>query len=119
MKDIELFQIALGISSPWFVKSLELAPAAKRLDIHLDFQKGSKFTCPECGAEGRKVHDTTTKTWRHINFFSMRPTSRPGFQGSTAASVASTWFQSPGRARQRVYFAFRGVCFVPGSSYAH
>ena len=69
MKDIELFQIALGISSPWFVKSLELDPAAKRLDIHLDFQKGSKFTCPECGAEGRKVHDTTTKTWRHLNFF--------------------------------------------------
>ena len=58
MKDIELFQMALGISSPWFVESLELAPAAKRLDIHLDFQKGSKFTCPECGAEERKVHDT-------------------------------------------------------------
>ena len=69
MKDIELFQIALGLSSPWFVKSLELDPAAKRLDIHLDFQKGSKFTCPECGAEGRKVHDTATKTWRHLNFF--------------------------------------------------
>lgn len=28
MKDIELFQIALGLSSPWFVKSLELDPAA-------------------------------------------------------------------------------------------
>ena len=64
-----MFQLALGISLPWFVKSLELDPVAKRLDIHLDFQKGSKFTCPECGAEGRKVHDTTTKTWRHLNFF--------------------------------------------------
>ena len=72
MKDIELFQIALGISSPWFVKSLELDPAAKRLDIHLDFQKGSKFTCPECGAEGRKVHDTVAKTWRHLNFLAPR-----------------------------------------------
>ena len=69
MKDIELFQLALGISLPWFVKSLELDPVAKRLDIHLDFQKGSKFTCPECGAEGQKVHDTATKTWRHLNFF--------------------------------------------------
>ena len=58
MKDIELFQMALDIPSPWFVESLELDPAAKRLDIHPDFQKGSKFTCPECGAEGRKVHDT-------------------------------------------------------------
>ena len=35
----------------------------------MDFQKGSKFTCPECGAEGQKVHDTATKTWRHLNFF--------------------------------------------------
>jgi len=46
-----------------------LDPVAKRLDIHLDFQKGSKFSCSECGAEGRKVHDTAAKTWRHLNFF--------------------------------------------------
>ena len=49
MKDIELFQIALGISSPWFVKSLELDPVAKRLDIHLDFQKGSKEALNKAG----------------------------------------------------------------------
>ena len=39
MKDIELFQIALGISSPWFVKSLELDPVAKRYSgPHLEDQ---------------------------------------------------------------------------------
>ena len=61
MKDIELFQIALGISSPWFVKSLELDPVAKMLDIHLDFQKGSKFACPECGAEGRSKDSASAR----------------------------------------------------------
>ena len=42
MKDIELFQIALGISSPWFVKSLELDPVAKRLDMKYTEERAEK-----------------------------------------------------------------------------
>ena len=46
-------------------------------------------------------------------FFSMRPTSRPGFQGSTATPVASTWFQSPGRARAAGLLCFSRRWFCP------
>ena len=38
-----LFSAALGISQPWFVKSIEFNPKSKRLDIRIDFAKGSKF----------------------------------------------------------------------------
>ena len=43
MRDTDLFRMALGIEPPWMVKRSEFDTAAKRLDIHLDFAKGSRF----------------------------------------------------------------------------
>ncbi len=67
--DLRLFQAALGLSEAWQVVSVEFDPAAKRLDLRIDFEKGSRFACPECGREGCPVHDTEEKTWRHLDFF--------------------------------------------------
>jgi transposase len=50
------------------VKSLDFSVEAKRLDIRVDFERGSSFPCPECGRPS-KAHDTEEKTWRHLNFF--------------------------------------------------
>lgn len=69
MKDIELFQMAIGLTLPWKVISCEFNPDKKRLDIDIDFPRGSMFSCPECGREECKAYDTERKTWRHLNFF--------------------------------------------------
>lgn len=69
MRDIDLFQMALGLLPPWEVQSSEFDPEKKRLDIILAFPRGSTFSCPGCGHDGLKVHDTVSKTWRHLNFF--------------------------------------------------
>ena len=69
MRDNDLFQLALGITSPWFVASSGFDAGKKRLDIQLDFKAGSRFACPECSAVGCPVHDTQEKTWRHLDFF--------------------------------------------------
>lgn len=69
MKDLELFQLALGLKPPWQVSSLEFDPEKKRLDIKIDFLKGSTFSCPECGQVELKAYDTVEKSWRHLNFF--------------------------------------------------
>ncbi len=69
MKDIDLFQMALGLTPPWQVSATEFDPIAKRLDIRLDFPRGSTFSCPECERAGLKAFDTAEKTWRHLNFF--------------------------------------------------
>lgn len=69
MRDNDLFQLALGITSPWFVASSAFDAAKKRLDIGVDFKAGSRFACPDCNADGCPVHDTTEKTWRHLDFF--------------------------------------------------
>jgi transposase len=68
-QDLLLFQAALGLSDPWQVTSVEFDPEAKRLDLRVDFAKGSTFCCPECDRSGLKAYDTEEKTWRHLDFF--------------------------------------------------
>ena len=63
-----LFTMALGLSAPWEVKSLQFSMEDKRLDILVDFERGASFPCPECGKPA-KAHDTEEKTWRHLDFF--------------------------------------------------
>ena len=41
----------------------------QRIDIRIDFPRGSTFTCPKCGQTGIKAYDTQDKSWRHLNFF--------------------------------------------------
>jgi len=64
----KLFGAALGIVDPWFVGSVEFDEKAKRLSVLIDFKVGSHFAVS--GHEGtHPVHDTVTKTYRHLNFF--------------------------------------------------
>lgn len=69
MRDIDLFQLALGLTPPWQVSACNFDLERKRLDIMIDFQRGGTFTCPECGQIDLKAHDTIEKSWRHLNFF--------------------------------------------------
>lgn len=64
-----LFQAALGISEPWRVTDATFDPEQGRLDLYLDFPRGAHFSCPEGDAEECPVHDTESKSWRHLNFF--------------------------------------------------
>ena len=47
----------------------EFAVEDGRLDLYVDFPRGSRFACAECGREGYAVHDTKDETWRHLDFF--------------------------------------------------
>jgi len=69
MHDLDLFSAALGLEEPWKVVDVQFDAQRRRLDLRIDFAKGARFRCPECGAAGCKVHDTEEKTWRHLNFF--------------------------------------------------
>lgn len=78
----QLFSAALGIADPWYIKSVNFDSANKKLDIEVDFKKGSTFqddssntdsshnpnTEPKAQKE-YKAYDTIRKTWRHLNFF--------------------------------------------------
>lgn len=64
----QLFKAALGLQAPWEVESLDFDQSNRRLNIQVDFQRGSFFPCPVCGAPS-KAHDTEERTWRHLDFF--------------------------------------------------
>lgn len=72
MHTTALFQAALGLTSPWKVERVEFdaeaADGRGRLDLHIDFERGGRFGCPEC-EEPCPAHDTVRKTWRHLDFF--------------------------------------------------
>ena len=69
MHDVDLFEAALGLEKPWEVVGVEFDAERRRLDLRIDFSKGGRFPCPECGRADCPVHDTEQHTWRHLNFF--------------------------------------------------
>jgi len=69
VNNLELFKAALGLQDPWMVGAMDFDPAGHRLDLHLDFTRGARFPCPEGDEDACAVHDTQTKTWRHLDFF--------------------------------------------------
>jgi transposase len=65
----ELFSAALGITEPMYIDEIVFDGAEGELHIHINFRRGGKFSCSECGTEGLPVYDTADKAWRHLNFF--------------------------------------------------
>lgn len=68
----KLFEDALGIKSPWFIKEIKFDEKQQQLNIDIDFKKGAEFYYEDLnlGIKGTfKAYDTTKKTWRHLNFF--------------------------------------------------
>ena len=68
---LSIFGAALGLQSPWLVRSVDFDKEAGKLEIALDFPRGSLFACPEkgCAETNCSVHDTLEKSWRHLDFF--------------------------------------------------
>jgi transposase len=69
MNELTIFQMALGLTELWFVESVKFNKEEKRLDMNLNYKRGTKFVCPICGQTGCRTYDSDIKTWRHLNFF--------------------------------------------------
>lgn len=68
----QLFELALNIQDPWYIKDIQFSAENKRLDIHIDFHKGAVFHYESADENIKgdfKVYDTVDKQWRHLNFF--------------------------------------------------
>ncbi len=92
----DLFQLALNITDPWFISDVDFNVESKKLDVYIDFKKGSTFSYEYIDKktsitketiDGKEVdvsntieisretfndlkaYDTKNKTWRHLNFF--------------------------------------------------
>ena len=71
-----LFTAALGLTSPWFVSRLDYDREARKMTIHLDWARGSRFPVAEEDDGGHgglyPVHDSDERRWRHLDFFECR-----------------------------------------------
>ncbi|MCH7411330.1 ISL3 family transposase, partial [Belliella sp. DSM 111904] len=69
MNSKQIFEIALGLEKPWFIKEIIMTKAdgtnQGQIDIYIDFERGFKFA-------GGKTHDTVERSWQHLNFFQHR-----------------------------------------------
>ena len=66
----EIFAKAIGIAEPWFVENVIFDAEKRRLDIILNFKRGSTFPWKEGDITSyHKAYDTVEKEWRHLNFF--------------------------------------------------
>ena len=63
----QIFAMALGLSTPWFIREIKFDKETSRLDIYLSFTKGYKFEMDD-GKE-YTAYDTVEKSWQHLNFF--------------------------------------------------
>lgn len=68
MMPTQLFDAALGVTTPWSVQQVQFDAAGRQLTLVIDFAPGSRFAHPE--APGlHPVYDTQPKRYRHLNFF--------------------------------------------------
>lgn len=67
----EIFSLALGLESPWFIENVKFEKveefSKKELHIHINFERGHEFLYSD-GQKG-KGYDSEYKTWRHLDFF--------------------------------------------------
>jgi len=70
MEEYKLFENALELESPWYIKNVEFKRGVDgkkgTLTIEIDFPPGSEFLVD---GEYCKAYDTDEKTWQHLNFF--------------------------------------------------
>jgi transposase len=92
----QLFEAALGIGQPWYVRGVDFDSARKVLTLSIDFSAGTRFAAP--GIEGvHRVHDTQTKRLRHLNFFQHEcylevRTPRVKLPGGRVVVIEPDWF---------------------------
>ncbi|WP_394297474.1 transposase family protein [Methanosarcina vacuolata] len=59
----------MNVKDPWQITSTEFDLTSEKLNIWIDFTRGSKFPCPKCGKLNCSAYDTKEKVLRHINYF--------------------------------------------------
>jgi len=71
MNSVEIFQLALNLQEPWYIKESNLQKPEQltrgQLDIYIDFRQGAKFSDVQGKLQG--VYDTEQRRWQHLNFF--------------------------------------------------
>jgi len=64
----EFLEKILGFSKPWIITKVKENIEKNEVEIFLDYPKGTKIRCPECG-ELCPVNDSRVRKLRHMDFW--------------------------------------------------
>ena len=67
MRDVELYQQILGLSSPWTVERVEVDIEAQRVDVCVEHGADARWCCPHCERELPVYDHSAERTWRHLD----------------------------------------------------
>ncbi len=65
------FSRVLKVGSPWRIKEVKIFDRNRVVDVYIDYEEKSSFSCSECG-KVCKVHDSSYRRWRYLDFFDYR-----------------------------------------------
>lgn len=70
-RELEMYEEALGLAFPWRVVDRHFSKEAGRLDLYIQVDTSSTFTCSACHSVGEVFYDIdkSEQTWRHLDFF--------------------------------------------------
>ena len=87
----DIMTLGLGLEEPWKIVDqwLDTSNSPHELHIRISADRGSRFSCPNCG-EKCKAHDFKGFTWRHLNFFQSRHGVTTSLPMCLESSVKST-----------------------------
>jgi transposase len=71
MRDVELYQLLLGLIPPWRVSAVEVDPPSPEkklgeITVKVEHPRGELLHCPECEAVMAR-YDFRPRRWRHLN----------------------------------------------------
>lgn len=61
------YAMLLGLESPWKVREVKLDVGGKRVEIAVEWSRGEKVPCPECGELCTIADHAPERTWRHLD----------------------------------------------------
>lgn len=103
MRDIDLYQILLGLTPPWRVIAVDVHPDPKlrELTVRVEYPRGELYQCPEC-EQVCPGYDHVTRRWRHLNtmqFKTMIESDVPRVQCNThgVKSIGVSWAEDKSR----------------------
>ena len=64
----EFLEDILGFSKPWKIEKIIKKLEEEKIIIYLNYPKGTKFECPECGKDC-SVFDSKYRELRHLDWF--------------------------------------------------
>lgn len=65
MRDIELYEGILGITSPWKVEQVQLDIGDKLVEVRVGYKTGTRWKSGE--GERLAVYDHVERRWRHLD----------------------------------------------------